>query len=117
MEQRVLERTRELVAMNNELEQTMAQRQQLERELLEISEREKRRIGEDLHDMVCQELTATALYLKSTAKKLATKAPQAAETLEQSAQTVNRNVVIDRVLARGLHAVDMNSAGVQNSLH
>ena len=58
MEQRVVERTRELLAMNNELEQTMAHRQQLERELLEISEREKRRIGEDLHDMVCQELTA-----------------------------------------------------------
>jgi signal transduction histidine kinase len=49
----------------------MADRQQLERELLEISEREKRRIGEDLHDMVCQELTATALFLKSTAQRIA----------------------------------------------
>ncbi|MFL6520155.1 MAG: PAS domain S-box protein [Chthoniobacterales bacterium] len=116
MEQRVLERTRELVAMNNELEQTMAQRQQLERELLEISEREKRRIGEDLHDMVCQELTATALYLKSTAKKLAAKAPQAAETLEQSAQTVNRNVVVARELARGLQAVELTASGLKNAL-
>jgi signal transduction histidine kinase len=116
MEQRVIERTQDVLATNAELERTMGQRQQLERELLEISEREKRRIGEDLHDMVCQELTATALYLKSTAKKLATKAPEAAETLEQSAQTVNRNVVIARELARGLQAVELTASGLKNAL-
>jgi PAS domain S-box-containing protein len=116
LEQRVVERTRELLAMNNELERTMAQRQQLERELLEISEREKRRIGEDLHDMVCQELTATALFLKSTAKKLAKQNPAAAETLEESAQTVNRNVIIARELASGLQAVELTASGLKNAL-
>jgi two-component system CheB/CheR fusion protein len=116
MEQRVVERTRELLAMNNELEETMAQRQQLERELLEISEREKRRIGEDLHDMVCQELTATALYLKSNAKKLAKVSPAAAATLEESAQTVNRNVVLARELAGGLQAVELTASGLKNAL-
>jgi two-component system CheB/CheR fusion protein len=116
MEQRVVERTRELLAMNNELEQTMAQRQQLERELLEISEREKRRIGEDLHDMVCQELTATALFLKSSAKKLGKENQEAAETLEQSAQTVNRNVVIARELAGGLQAIELRASGLKNAL-
>lgn len=116
MEQRVVERTQELLAMNNELERTMSQRQQLERELLEISEREKRRIGEDLHDMVCQELTATALYLKSSAKKLAKESPAAAATLEESAQTVNRNVVIARELAGGLQAVELTASGLKNAL-
>lgn len=116
LEQRVVERTRELLATNNELEQTMAQRQQLERELLEISEREKRRIGEDLHDLVCQELTATALFLKSSAKKVAKKSPAAAETLEESAQTVNRNVVLARELARGLQAVELSASGLKNAL-
>ncbi|HKP04234.1 MAG TPA: chemotaxis protein CheB [Chthoniobacterales bacterium] len=116
MEQRVIERTREVVATNNELERTMAQRRQLERELLEISEREKRRIGEDLHDMVCQELTATALYLKSTAKKLARKDEAAAQTLEESAETVNRNVGIARELARGLQAVELRAAGLKDAL-
>jgi PAS domain S-box-containing protein len=116
MEQRVLERTRELVAMNNELERTMADRQQLERELLEISEREKRRIGEDLHDMICQELTATALFLKSTAQRIADDSSAAAKTLEESAQTVNRNVVIARELARGLQAVELTASGLKNAL-
>ena len=116
MEQRVLERTRDLLATNNELERTMHQRQQLEKELLEISEREKRRIGEDLHDMVCQELTATALLLKSTARKMAVDAPPAAETLEEAAQIVNRNVGLARDLARGLQPAELTGAGLKEAL-
>jgi len=116
MEQRVVERTQELLAMNNELESTMAQRQQLERELLEVSEREKRRIGEDLHDMVCQELTATALFLKSTAQRIAADSAAAAKTLEESAHTVNRNVVIARKLAGGLQAIELTASGLKNAL-
>lgn len=116
MEQRVVERTRELLAMNNVLERTIAQRQQLERELLEVSEREKRRIGEDLHDMICQELTATALFLKSTATRIAADNLAAAKTLEESAQTVNRNVGIARELARGLQAVELTASGLKNAL-
>jgi two-component system CheB/CheR fusion protein len=116
MEQRVIERTQDLLATNTELERTMAQRQQLERELLEISEREKRRIGEDLHDMVCQELTATALYLKSSAKQLTKECPPASATLDEAAQTVNRNVVVARELARGLQAVELTASGLKNAL-
>jgi two-component system, chemotaxis family, CheB/CheR fusion protein len=116
MEQRVVERTRELVAMNNELERAMQQRQQLERELLEISEREKRRVGEDLHDMVCQELTATALFLQSSAKKMAKENLAAAKTLAESAETVNRNVVLARSLAGGLQAIELSASGLKHAL-
>ncbi|MEO5722309.1 MAG: PAS domain S-box protein, partial [Chthoniobacterales bacterium] len=116
MEKRVVERTRELVAANKELTGTIAQRQELERELLEISEREKRRIGEDLHDMVCQELTATALFLKSTAKRVAAESLTAAETLEDAAQIVNRNVGLTRDLARGLQPADLKGAGLKEAL-
>ena len=86
MEERVNERTRDLLATNRELEQTMAQRQQLERELHEISEREKRRTGQDLHDIVYQELTAAALFLKSSANRTAAKNPAAAKTLGEAAE-------------------------------
>jgi signal transduction histidine kinase len=116
MEQRVLERTHDLVATNTELERTIAQRQELERELLEISEREKRRIGEDLHDSVCQELTATALFLKSSAKTVAAQSAAAAETLEESAQIVNRNVGVARDLARGLQPAELKAAGLKDAL-
>jgi PAS domain S-box-containing protein len=116
MEQRVVERTQDLLAMNRELEQTMLQRQQLERELLEVSEREKRRIGEDLHDMVCQELSATALFLKSSAKGLGKRDATASRALDEAAENVNRNVGVARELARGLQAVELTASGLKNAL-
>jgi PAS domain S-box-containing protein len=109
LEQRVLERTADLMATNNELERTMTQREQLERELLEISERERRRIGQDLHDIVCQELTATALYLKSAGNK--SDNPDATKTLDEAAEIVNRNVAIARDLARGFQPSVLGTAG------
>ncbi|MEP6809564.1 MAG: PAS domain S-box protein [Chthoniobacterales bacterium] len=117
LELRVEERTRDLTAINRELERTMAERQMLEKELLEISEREKRRIGEDLHDIICQELTATALFLKSRAKNVEAESPDAAATLEESAQIVNRNVGLARDLARGLQPADLKGAGLKRALH
>jgi len=117
LEQRVLERTAEIVQSHKDLQRTMAERQQLEKELLAVSERERRRIGEDLHDMVCQELTATALFLKSNAKTMAKRDPAVFGVLEEAAQTVNRNVVIARELARGLQAVELTASGLKSALH
>ena len=116
MEQRVRDRTRDVLATNAELERTMAQRQELEKELLEISEREKRRIGEDLHDMVCQELTGTALFLKSNASKVETESPAARVILEEAAQIVNRNVGLARDLARGLQPAELKGSGLKQAL-
>ena len=114
LEQRVLERTADLMATNNELERTMAQREQLERELLEISERERRRVGQDLHDIVCQELTATALFLKSSGNKIQN--AEAARSLSEAAQIVNRNVAIARDLARGFQPSVLGSGGLTEAL-
>lgn len=116
LEQRVCERTAELTEANMTLQREIEMRARLEREILLISEREKRRIGEDLHDMVCQELTATALLLKSAAKKVSTESAAAAATLEDSAQIVNRNVGIARDLARGLQAIDLSGPGLGNAI-
>ncbi len=116
MEQRVLERTADLMATNTALQEAMKQRTQLETQLLAISEREKRRIGEDLHDMICQELTATALLLKSSAMRLELECPPAAKTLHESAQIVNSNVGLARDMARGLHPVELTASGLPAAL-
>ena len=116
MEQRVVDRTADLLKANSQLVNAMKERQQLEKDLLEISEREKRRIGEDLHDMVCQELTATALFLKSHATRLAHENPEAAATLDESAQTVNQNVGVARDLARGLQPAELGASGLTAAL-
>lgn len=114
LEQRVLERTADLMATNQKLENSIVEREELERELLEISERERRRIGQDLHDIVCQELTATALFLKSTANKIDNR--DAAKMLSEAAEIVNRNVAAARDLARGFQPGDLRAGGLLEGL-
>ena len=99
---------------NRELKNEMNRRQELERDLLQISDRERRRIGEDLHDIVCQELTATALFLKSSSIQI--KNDSASKALAEAAQIVNRNVTLARDLARGFQAVVVGPGGLIESL-
>jgi len=59
----------------------------LEQEVLEISTREQRRIGQDLHDSVGQELTGISYVASSLCKKLTAKSmPEArdARTIVES---------------------------------
>src|SRR5262245_37108085 len=66
LEKRVRERTMDLT-------REMAERERLEKELLEVSEREQRRIGRDLHDSLCQHFTGTALACRVLEERLAAK--------------------------------------------
>ena len=88
----------------------------LEQEILEISEREKRRIGQDLHDSLCQELAAAAFFLRSTAKKLGPNRREESVALTEAAQIVNANVGLARDLARGLHPVELSASGLKDAL-
>jgi PAS domain S-box-containing protein len=114
LEQRVLERTAELMASNTELQNEIRTRQQLERDLLMITERERRRMSEDLHDVVCQELTATALFLKSSGNKAGDE--ETARILNEAAEIVNHNVVVARDLARAFQPAIVGSGGLTAAL-
>jgi hypothetical protein len=60
------------------LARDMGERLRLEADILEISEKERRRTGQDLHDSLGQHLTGTAFILKGLSRKLAKKDPTAA---------------------------------------
>ena len=75
LEKRVKARTAELTKINRELAKEIKQRFKLEQEILLISEREKRRMGQDLHDSLCQELAAAAFFLQTSANKLGKRHP------------------------------------------
>jgi signal transduction histidine kinase len=88
--------------------------QQLEQEIISISERERERIGRDLHDEVCQYLAAigfTASMLKqeleNQSNSLAKSAGDIASLLQDAAR---------RDLARGLSPVDRDEGGLESAL-
>ncbi|HYG23605.1 MAG TPA: PAS domain S-box protein [Verrucomicrobiae bacterium] len=70
LESRVRERTAALSKANAQLQTAMAERRRLEHELLEITEKERRRIGLDLHDDLGQKLSGIALMVKGLQLKL-----------------------------------------------
>jgi signal transduction histidine kinase len=105
LEARVGERT---VALTRE----MAERQRLEEEILKVSEREQRRIGHDLHDNLCQHLTATALAGQVLGERLAAKSLPEAGDAGQVVAMVEDGIDLARNLARGLYPVEMDAEGL-----
>jgi PAS domain S-box-containing protein len=116
LEQRVAERTKELDKINAALKREIERRKALEREIVAVTERERERISQDLHDTVCQELSATAILLKSHAKNIEADNPKCAESLEEAAQSVNQNVGLARDLARNLRPFDFLPGGLISAL-
>ena len=71
LELRVQQRTADLKTANAKLQAAIIERKRLEHELLEITEKERRRIGLDLHDDLGQKLSGVALMTKGLQLKLA----------------------------------------------
>ena len=116
LERRVQERTAELERMNAKLRQAIEQRQMLEKRILRVTEQERARISQDLHDSLCQELTGTAFLLKSRARAIEGQSRVAADTLVEAADTVNANAQMARELARGLHPIEIAASGLPSAL-
>jgi PAS domain S-box-containing protein len=95
----------------------ITERKRLEREILEVSGRERQRIGRDLHDGLGQELTGIALMLRGLARRLERDAPDAMESVNEIVGLVNRSIDSTRCLARGLLPVSIEQGGLLEALH
>src|SRR5439155_23755825 len=116
LERRVRERTRELQAANKVLEDEIARRKGLEGEILEISDREQQRLGQELHDGLCQHLTAVAFMARSVALRLNNHRVIDAADIEKIADLVNEAASHTRDLSRALHRSDVDAAGLVGAL-
>ena len=90
----------------------ITERKRLEREVLEIGEKERRRIGQDLHDSISQHLTGIAYLAGVLEKKLAARSLAEARDAAEIAGLVRQTISETRSLARGLSPVAVHSGGI-----
>ncbi len=95
LEQRVRERT-------EELERETLKRQQVQRELLELSESERSAMGRELHDQLGQHLVGTAMAAQVLAHRLHGRDESGAREARKIADLVEQGIAQTRQLARGL---------------
>ena len=88
----------------------------LEKELLEISEREQLRIGHDLHDGLGQELTGIALLAQNLQQKLAAHRLGESSDAARIAVLINHALEETRRLARGFSPIELGPAGLHTAL-
>jgi two-component system CheB/CheR fusion protein len=94
----------------------ITERKQLEKEIIEISNREQQRIGQDLHDGLCQELTGIELMCQVLGQKLAAKSKAESKQAGEIAQHVRDAILHTRKLARGLSPVEFEANGLMSAL-
>ena len=94
----------------------ITERKRLEREILEASNREQRRIGHDLHDGVCQQLAAIAYRMDILANHLQEKGEAASAEAEEIERLINGTITQTRGVARGLFPVRLEENGLVSAL-
>jgi signal transduction histidine kinase len=88
----------------------------LEAEINNASEREKTRVGRDLHDSVCQDLVVISYSLRLLKEELEEEAPAKAPAAGEIAELLQEAIVHTRDLAHGLSPVDSDEDGLASAL-
>jgi PAS domain S-box-containing protein len=94
----------------------VTEKKRLERALLSVSDREQRRIGQDLHDGLGQQLTAIELMCQSLKSDLQAAAPELLEHVSKMSAFLREAVTQTRALAHGLTAFMLDASGLQAAL-
>lgn len=116
LEVEVARRTQELTKANLELTQEIGRRARLEQEVIEISNRTMERIGQDLHDDLCQHLAGIAM-LASVARKAVPKTENTlSDSLDHIAKLLADSIGRVRQIARGLVPAGLESHGLSAAI-
>src|SRR5213079_1378866 len=116
LEKRVQARTADLRAANQELKNEITRRKGLEGQILEITDREQERLGQELHDGLCQQLTAIGFLARANALRLKDHRVVRVEDLEKIAQLINSSVMDARNIAHDLHKEEIDAAQFLSAL-
>lgn len=93
----------------------ITERKRLERQLLEISDREQARFGQDMHDGLCQELVSLAFDANALHQHLADQAHPQARTAQRIAHQLDQVITEARQLSRGLFPLRLEADGLRSA--
>ena len=96
--------------------QDITERRRLEEKVLLISDRERRRIGHDLHDDLGQRLTGIALLGRAMQDRLHAQASAEASAITELLRHVDHSLIHVRELSRGLTSVPSRPEGLFEAL-
>jgi len=116
LEMRVRERTTALSRANASLSEEIKERARLEQELLDAGERERQRLGRDLHDDLGQLLTGIGFLSGAVERKLSAQARPEAPALLEIRSLVQEAVAKTRILSLGLTPVTLGDGGLVGAL-
>ncbi len=103
-------------ARTQALREEMQERQYLEHETLDLSERERQAFGHELHDVVCQDLTSIAIAGHMLTKKLQAKEMVEARDAHEIAGMVDHALTKARSVARGFFTAGFDVMGLAEAL-
>ena len=88
----------------------------LERQILEISDREQARLGQEIHDGLCQQLVSLAFDANALERELVARDLPEAKTAARIAQFLDQTITEARQLARGLFPIRLEAQGLCSAL-
>ncbi|MBN2038808.1 MAG: sensor histidine kinase [Spirochaetes bacterium] len=84
----------------------------LQREIMHIAEKERQRIGQDLHDGIGQNLTAVSFLLENIREKCKGCHDNTEDDLDEIEKLIRKSIVQSRSISKMLYPVEMNSNGL-----
>jgi two-component system CheB/CheR fusion protein len=96
--------------------QDVTERRRLEREVLEISANERRRLGHDLHDGLGQFLAGIALKTKTLEENLAADGSEQSRKAKELVSLINQAISQTRTLAHGMDPIQVEANGLVAAL-
>src|SRR5262249_25611034 len=94
----------------------ITERRQLAHEMLSVSERERQRFGQDLHDGLCQHLIGLKFRSALLEKKLRQQSSPDAEAAKAVVVLLDQAIQEAHDLAQGLHPVKLEADGLMCAL-
>jgi len=94
----------------------ISERQRLERQLLEISEREQARIGQEIHDSLCQQLVSLAFDANILENQIGGRNRPESAAAKRLAKYLDASITEARRLARGLFPIRLEGEGISPAI-